>query len=52
MNEEEKMLAAKQMSAQERDEIMSSIARVNISINELMNRTPIQQTERRTLRPT
>jgi hypothetical protein len=34
MNEEEKMQAAKQMSSQERDEIMASAARINNSIDE------------------
>jgi hypothetical protein len=39
MNKNEKMQAAKQMSSQEIDEIMSSAARVNNSINEPMNQT-------------
>ena len=37
MNEEQKMQEAKQMSSQERDEIMSGAARVNNSIDEPMN---------------
>ena len=52
MNEKEKMQAAKQMSAQERDQIMSSAARVSNSINEPMNQTLQQQEERRTLNTT
>ena len=43
MNEEEKMLAAKQMSSQERDEIMSVAARLNNSLDESMDQTLIQQ---------
>ena len=43
MNEEEKMQAAKQMSSQERDEIMAAAARVNNSIDESMGQTPLQQ---------
>jgi hypothetical protein len=43
MNEEEKMLAAKQMSLQERDEIMSVAARLNNSLDESMDQTLIQQ---------
>jgi hypothetical protein len=43
MNEEEKMQAANQMSSQERDEIMSAAARVNNSIDESMDQTPLQQ---------
>jgi hypothetical protein len=39
MSENEKMQAAKQMSSQEIDEIMSSAARVNNNINEPMNET-------------
>jgi len=50
MNENEKMQAAKQMSSQEIDEIMSSAARVNNSINEPMNQT--RQPQRRTLNTT
>jgi hypothetical protein len=45
INEEERMQAAKQMSAQERDEIMSSAARVNNSINEPMNQAQAQAQE-------
>lgn len=45
INEEERMQAAKQMSTQERDEIMSSAARVNNSINEPMNQTQAQAQE-------
>jgi Electron transfer DM13 len=37
MNEEEKMQAAKQMSTQERDEIMAAAARINNSIDESMD---------------
>ena len=47
MNEKEKMQAAKQMSTQERDQIISSAARVSNSINEPMNQTPQQQEELR-----
>ena len=43
MDEEEKMQAAKQMSSQERDEIMAAAARVNNSIDESMGQTPLQQ---------
>jgi hypothetical protein len=43
MNEEEKMQAAKQMSSQERDEIMSAAARVNNSIDESMDQSLLQQ---------
>ena len=43
LNEEEKMLAAKQMSSQERDEIMSVAARLNNSLDESMDQTLIQQ---------
>jgi Electron transfer DM13 len=39
MNEEEKMQAAKQMSPQERDEIMSVAAKVNNSLDESMDQT-------------
>jgi hypothetical protein len=42
MNEEEKMKTAKQMSPQERDEIMSAAARVNNSIDESMDQTLLQ----------
>lgn len=52
MNEKEKMQAAKQMSAQERDQIMSSAALVSNSINEPMNQTLQLQEERRTLNTT
>ena len=50
MNENEKMQAAKQMSSQEIDEIMSSAARVNNNINEPMNET--LQSQQRTLNTT
>ena len=40
MNEEDKMQAAKQMSSQERDEIMAGAARVNNSIDESMGQQP------------
>jgi Electron transfer DM13 len=43
MNEEEKMQAAKQMSSQERDGIMSAAARVNNSLDEPMDQTLLQQ---------
>lgn len=52
INEEERMQAAKQMSAQERDEIMSSAARVNNSINEPMNQAQAQEEQERTLNTT
>lgn len=39
MNEEEKIQTAKQMSSQERDEIMSAAARVNNSLDEPMDQT-------------
>ena len=52
MNEKEKMQAAKQMSTQERDQIMSSAARVSNSINEPMNQTLQQQEELRILNTT
>ena len=42
MNEEEKMQTAKQMSSQERDEIMSAAARVNNSLDEPMDQTLLQ----------
>jgi hypothetical protein len=48
MNEEEKMQAAKQMSSQERDEIMSAAARVNNSIDESMDQTLLQQQSQNT----
>lgn len=50
MNENEKMQAARQMSSQEIDEIMSSAAVVNNSINEPMNQT--LQPQQRTLNNT
>jgi predicted PurR-regulated permease PerM len=50
MNENEKMQAAKQMSPQEIDEIMSSAARVNNNINEPINET--LQSQQRTLNTT
>jgi hypothetical protein len=50
MNENEKMQAARQMSSQEIDEIMSSAAVVNNSINEPMNQT--LQPQQRTLNTT
>jgi hypothetical protein len=50
MNENEKMQAAKQMSSQEIDEIMSSAAQVNNNINEPMNET--LQSQQRTLNTT
>ena len=43
MNEEEKMQAAKQMSPQERDEIMSAAAKVNNSLDESMEQTQSKQ---------
>ena len=43
MNEEEKMQAAKQMSPQERDEIMSAAAKVNNSLDESMDQILSQQ---------
>jgi hypothetical protein len=52
INEEERMQAAKQMSVQERDEIMSSAARVNNSINEPMNQAQAQEEQERTLNTT
>lgn len=50
MNENEKMQAARQMSSQEIDEIMSSAAGVNNSIDEPMNQT--LQPQQRTLNNT
>ena len=44
MNEEEKMQAAKQMSIQERDEIMATASKVNNSIDESMDQVQ-QQTQ-------
>jgi hypothetical protein len=43
MNEEEKMQAAKQMSSQERDTIMTVSARVNNSLDESMDQILLQQ---------
>ena len=43
MNEEEKMQGAKQMSSQERDEIMSAAAKVNNSLDESMDQTLLEQ---------
>jgi hypothetical protein len=43
MNEEEKMQAAKQMSSQERDEIMSAAAKVNNSLDESMDQAQLEQ---------
>jgi hypothetical protein len=43
MNEEEKMQAAKQMSSQERDEIMSAAAKVNNSLDESMDQAQLGQ---------
>jgi Electron transfer DM13 len=43
MNEDEKIQAAKQMSTEERDEIMSSAAQTNNSINEPMNQALVQE---------
>lgn len=50
MNENEKLQAARQMSSQEIDEIMSSAAGVNNSIDEPMNQT--LQPQQRTLNTT
>jgi Electron transfer DM13 len=47
MREDEKMQAARQMNAEERDEIMSSAAQVNNSINEPMNQTLVQEDQQR-----
>jgi Electron transfer DM13 len=44
MNEEEKMQAAKQMSTQERDQIMATASKVNNSIDESMDQVQ-QQTQ-------
>jgi Electron transfer DM13 len=46
-SEDEKMQAARQMNAEERDGIMSSAARVNNSINEPMNQTSVQEDQQR-----
>jgi Trp operon repressor len=43
MNEEEKMQAAKQMTSEERDQVMATSATVNNSINESMNQVQLQQ---------
>jgi hypothetical protein len=43
MNEEEKMQAAKQMSSQERDEIMSAAAKVNKNLDESMDQAQLEQ---------
>ncbi|HEY6405537.1 MAG TPA: DM13 domain-containing protein [Nitrososphaeraceae archaeon] len=43
MNEEEKMQAAKQMSSKERDEIMSTAAKVNTSLDESMDQAQLEQ---------
>lgn len=43
MNEEEKMQAAKQMSSQERDEIMSAAAKVNNNLDESMDQAQLEQ---------
>jgi hypothetical protein len=47
MSEDEKMQAARQMNADERDGIMSSAAQVNNSINEPMNQTLVQEDQQR-----
>jgi Electron transfer DM13 len=47
MREDEKMHAARQMNAEEREEIMSSAAQVNNSINEPMNQTLVQEDQQR-----
>lgn len=47
MNEDEKMQTARQMSAEERDGIMSSAAQVNNSMNEPMNQTLMQEEQQR-----
>jgi hypothetical protein len=46
MNEEEKMQTAKQMSPQERDEIMSAAAKVNNSLDESMDQAQLEQQQR------
>jgi electron transfer DM13 len=51
MNEKEKMQAAKQMSLQERDTIMDAAARVNNSIDESLDQTPIQQQQSQNTTP-
>jgi Electron transfer DM13 len=52
MSEDEKMQAARQMSAEERDGIMSSAAQVNNSINEPMNQTLVQEDQQTILNAT
>jgi hypothetical protein len=52
MNEDEKIQAAKQMSAKERGEIMNSAAQVNKSIDEPMNRILVQEGQQPTLNTT
>ena len=52
MNEDEKMQAAREMSTKERDEIMSSAAQTNTSINEPMNRSAVQEGQERTTNTT
>ena len=47
MSEDEKMQTARQMSAEERDGIMSSAAQVNNSMNEPMNQTLMQEEQQR-----
>jgi hypothetical protein len=47
MSEGEKMQTARQMSAEERDGIMSSAAQVNNSMNEPMNQTLMQEEQQR-----
>ena len=47
MSEDEKMQAARQMNAEERDGIMSSAAQVNHSINEAMDQTLVQEDQQR-----
>jgi hypothetical protein len=47
MSEDEKMQAARQMNAEERDGIMSSAAQVNNSINEPMNQTLVKEDQQR-----
>jgi hypothetical protein len=47
MSEDEKMQTARQMSAEERDGIMSSAAQVNNSMNEPMNQTLMQEEQQK-----
>lgn len=47
MSEDEKMQTARQMSAEERDGIMSSAAQVKNSMNEPMNQTLMQEEQQR-----